>query len=313
MEASGAADIDELKAALIDPANYTHPFEMNDAFCRAETSSCRFTYLPPGQCKLVGVVFTTDAARPTVESILLQQIGADVIFAAPEELLYDTSIPGWAGSDSLLKLAMRFCHHSGSIFLRNETLEGPISFLGQIDELYVVAADMRRQDRWDLCLSDSIEELLWKAIDLKIPVHYYSCDGGGLSNPETRLEKRGVPDRVAAKDKERRECTSELTVVRVDCDWGSSGLWGEEGKMISYDYIDLPLPLIRRIIDWHKEFDATLDEVLSEAGPGDEWEERHEREKIEIALEVQNTLGVGIVVQIKTEQGWTPITAVTIL
>ena len=38
--------------------------------------------------------------------------------------------------------------------------------------------------------------------------------------------------------------------------------------MISYDYIDLPLTLLRRIIEWHEEFDATLD-----TGVSDEWEE----------------------------------------
>ena len=118
--------------------------------------------------------------------------------------------------------------------------------------------------------SDSIEELLWKAIELKIPVRHYSVDGFNRFSPKACLEKRGVPERVAAQDKERKKHTSELTVVRLDCDWGSSGLWNERGQMIPYDYIDLPLPLVRRIIDWHEEFDATLDEGISDEMPNHE-------------------------------------------
>jgi hypothetical protein len=126
------------------------------------------------------------------------------------------------------------------------------------------------------------------------------------------LKKCGAPERVAAQDKERKERTAKLTVVRLDCDWGSSGLWDERGRMISYDYIDLPLPMIRRIIDWHKEFDATLDEVTSDTGSSEAWDEKHEREKCKLALELQNSLGLNIAVQVMTEQGWKSIVSVPV-
>jgi hypothetical protein len=312
MEASKAEDVEELKSALIAPDNFVHPFEMHWAFSGAEALACRLMeYLPPGKRKIVGVVFSTEKARPVAESILLQQIGADIMIAAPGEILQDeTAKTGWDYSSSLME-AMRFRNKDflRPSSLRDGKIEWPIEFLARLDKLYVVAGDKARKDiPWDLALSDSIEELLWKALESKIPTTYFSVDGFQGGSLETYLEKRGVPERVAAKDNERKKYTSKLSVICVDCDWSSSGLWTEKGNMISYDYIDLPLPLIRRIIDWHGEFDATLDEVISGTGPSDEWSEKHVREKREIALELQKTLGTGIVVQICTEEGWTPIT-----
>ena len=44
LKVCGAGDVEELKAALIDPASYTHPFEMNNSFVGMETNFCRFDY-----------------------------------------------------------------------------------------------------------------------------------------------------------------------------------------------------------------------------------------------------------------------------
>ena len=45
---SGAAHVDELKAALTDPASYTHPFEMNDGIGTLETFTIpRFEWKSP--------------------------------------------------------------------------------------------------------------------------------------------------------------------------------------------------------------------------------------------------------------------------
>jgi hypothetical protein len=304
VEASGATSVDELKAALIEPANYVQPFEMYYAFFRAEALACRLmTYLPIEKRQVVGVVFSTTAARSVAESILLQQIGASVVIAAPEELLFDSSISEYLIRNSILKHAMRFCRQDVRIhYLQGREIERPIEFLARIDKLFIIADTITPNPVFDLKLSGSIEELLWKALELNVPTEYYHIDGSHLFNPEVCLKKLGVPARVAAQDKERETYTAKLTILRLDCDWSSSGLWNELGQMIPYDNIDLPLPLIRRIIDWHEEFDATLNADFS-----DEWDEKHEREKCEIARELQRTLGAGVVVQVMTDLGWTAI------
>jgi hypothetical protein len=185
-----------------------------------------------------------------------------------------------------------------------------MDFLARIDELSVVADDKTRKGvAWDLNISNAIEELMWKAIESRIPTQFYGIDGFCNGSLGTCLKERSVPVRVAAQDKERKELTAKLAVVRLDCDWGSSGLWDECGRMIPYDYIDLPLPLIRRIIDWHEEFDATLDEVTSHTGPSEEWDEKHEREERKLALDLQNTLGPNTEVKVMTEQGWKSTTS----
>lgn len=44
---SGARDVEELKAALIDQASYSHPFKMNNSFRGMEARRCNFIYVPP--------------------------------------------------------------------------------------------------------------------------------------------------------------------------------------------------------------------------------------------------------------------------
>jgi hypothetical protein len=79
--------------------------------------------------------------------------------------------------------------------------------------------------------------------------------------------------------------------------------------MISYDHIDLPLALVRRIIAWQQEYDGTLEEVmLSKASSCNESWTNHDREEYEIALELQNTLGSSTVVQVAPDDKWIPIT-----
>lgn len=43
----GAADVEELKTALVDPSSYRQPFRMNDAGEGIETRFCRFQYVAP--------------------------------------------------------------------------------------------------------------------------------------------------------------------------------------------------------------------------------------------------------------------------
>jgi len=309
LEVSGAHDVEELKAALIDPHNYMHPFKMNYAFMGAEAWPCHFSFSPTGETKTVGIVFATEKARITAEYISLQQIGIRIILAAPENLLYDTSATAYLTRPGLLHHSMRFAQPCGGSFLRDGVISDPITFLAHIDELFVVADEEIGQG-FDLKLSDSIEELLWLALEFKIPAHYYPYEITPLGNYEGCLEKRGVPARVSAKRQRREEYTRSLKVIKVDCDWSSSGLWTQNGENISYDLLSLPLPLIRRIIAWHADYDGILDEVMANTGPSEHWWAEHEKEQIEIAKELQEELGPTVSVKVGYDKNAKTITEI---
>jgi hypothetical protein len=266
----------------------------------AESWPGRFSYLSEGETKTVGIVFATEKARTGAGYIALQQIGARVILAAPENLLYDKSVPAYLTHPGLMKHSLRFAQFGGDIFLWDGVMAKPITFLAHIDELFIVADDDRESQGFDLKLSDSIEELLWMALELKIPAHYFDNGITSLGNPEVCLEKRGVPARVSSKRQYREEFTRSLKVIKVNCDWGSSGLWTQDGKNISYDLLALPLPLIRRIMAWHADYDGILDEVVANTGPNEQWWANHEKEEIEIAKELQKELGPSVSVMV----GW---------
>ena len=75
---SGAKDVEELKAALVNPNNFTQPFKLNNAYLGIEPRACHLEYFPPNARKRVGIVFSTEAARTSAETLLLQKINCDV-------------------------------------------------------------------------------------------------------------------------------------------------------------------------------------------------------------------------------------------
>lgn len=291
LKVSGAKDVEELKAALIDPASYTHPFEMNSAFVGMESLSCRLTYLPPDTHKTVGVVFLTEQAIEVAQSLLAQQIGAHAFIVAPKEL----------ATDAWVKHATRYCRDWTVLFLYDSKLDRPIEILASIDEIFVLANEPRPKSGFDLMLSEQSEDLLWLALNNGVDVHYYSTDGMSLYNPDTCLQKRGVPERVASQQAQRAAFTRQLKEIRLDNDFGSSGLWDDKGKMLGYDLLDLPLPLFRRIAAWQRDYDDTM----NPPDMGDEaWWEHHEQEAISIAMVLQAALGASPVVKLYRKDGW---------
>lgn len=289
--ASGARDVEELKAALINPANYMQPFKMNDAFLGLESLACRFVYIPPGTCKTVAVVFSTPEARIVAQWLLAQKIGAHVCIIAPKTL----------ATDEWIEQATRYCRSREVHDVYDQRLRDPIGVLALVDELCVIAAEKRSRSGFDLMLSDATEELLWLAIDFGVDAAYFFLDGSRLSNPGASLERRGVPERVAAWQMQRAEFTQRLTELRLDNGYGSSGLWDKDGKMLGYDLLDLPFPLLKRIAAWQRDFDDTVN-------PPEEvdkkWQERHFRETIDIASVLQYALGPGVVVKVYGREGW---------
>lgn len=291
LKVSGAKDVDELKAALIDPANYTHSFKMNGSFVGLEALSCRIDYLPPEVHKTVGVVFLTEQAREVAQALLTQQIGAHAFIVAPKEL----------ATEAWVQHATRYCREWTVRFVYDGKLDDPIDILASVDELCVIANQPTPKSGFDLKLSDPAEDLLWLALDLGVEARYYHVEHTQLMNPDTCLQKRSVPERVAAQKMQRASFTRRLKEIRLDNDFGSSGLWSDDGRNLGYDLLDLPFPLVRRIAAWQREYDNTM----NPPDMGDEaWWQRHEKEALDLAKALQTVLGENTVVKLYREQGW---------
>ncbi|MFT4269206.1 MAG: hypothetical protein QM586_18640 [Xenophilus sp.] len=293
LKISGASDVEELKAALIDPASYTQPFQMNGSFVGLEASGCggHIDYLPSEVRKSVGVVFLTEAAREVAFTLLMQQIGAHAFIVAPKELT----------TDAWVKQATRYCRDWTVRYVYDGKLDDLIDILAGVDSLHVIVNEPTPKSGFDLKLSEPVEDLLWLAFGLGVEAKYYHVERTQLMNPDTCLQKRGVPERVAARQVQRAAFTRQLREVRLDNDYGSSGLWDEEGKMLGYDLLDLPFPLVRRIAAWQRDYDDT---VTPPDEGSDEWWDRHEDEAVEIAQELQAALGANTVVKLYRKQGW---------
>ena len=92
-----------------------------------------------------------------------------------------------------------------------------------------------------------------------------------------------------------------MKAIRLDNDFGSSGLWDDNGRMLRYDQLDLPFPLVLRIAAWQREYDGTI----SPPDRDDEaWWESHERETLKIAKALQTALGSEVVVKLHRPEGW---------
>lgn len=292
LKVTGARDVEALKAALIDPASYTHPFKMNGSFDGLEASPCCFlTYLPPGVHKTVGIVFMTEQAREVAQALLAQQIGAHAFIVAPKEL----------ATDAWVKHAARYCREWTVRYVYDGKLDEPIDILAPVDELCVIANEPTPNSGFDLKLSEPAEDLLWLALDLGVEARYYHVDRGRLANPELCLQKRGVPERMAAQKAQRAAYTRQLQEIRLDNDFGSSGLWDDEGRSLGYDLVDLCFPLVRRIAAWQRNYDDTR----NPPGMGDEaWWQRHEKEALDLAKELQTALGENTTIKLYRKQGW---------
>lgn len=286
LKVSGAKNVDELKTALIDPANYTHPFTMNDSFCGFDSLACGIDYIPQNAHKTVGVVFLTEYSREMALSWLKQQIGKDAYIVAPKEL----------ATDEWIKQATQYCRSWEVCYVYNGKLNQPIDILASIDKLFVIANEKGPNNGYDLKLSEETEDLLWLAIKLGLDASY-----SGISNPEDCLIKGGAPERVKAQHTSRAELTSQLTEIRLSNEFGSSGLWDSDNKMLGYDLLDLPFSLVKRIATWQRDYDATI----SPTDNSDEaWWNRHDQEEYEIAKALHDVLGESVYIRLLRNRDW---------
>lgn len=298
LKVSGAGDVDELKAALIDPASYTQAFRMNDSFIGLETLFCRIEYLPPGKQKTVAILFSTPQAREVAQSLLAQKIGARAFIVAPKEL----------ATGEWVRQATRYCRDWTAHYLDDNTLGEPLEILALADELCVIANEQTPGRGFDLKLSEGAEDLLWLALGLGIDAKYFHVERTQLMNPETSLEKRGVPARVAARKAQRAAFARQFKEIRLDNDFGSSGLWAEDGKMLRYDQLDLPFPLVRRIAAWQRDDD---DHMTPPDDGGEAWWKRHAQEAFEIAEALQAVLGAETAVKLHHAGNWMTVDQIT--
>ncbi|MDR0234313.1 MAG: hypothetical protein LBI31_05885 [Zoogloeaceae bacterium] len=296
---SKAEDVEELKAALIDPTSYRHPFKMNNSFVGLEaTFPCRINYLPPDTRKTVGVVFLTAQAREVAQSLLAQQIGARAFIVAPMKL----------ATSEWIKQVTPYCRDWTVRYVHDDKLDNPIKILASVDELCVIADEATPDSD-----SGPVEDLLWLALDFGIEARYYHADFKQFGNPEMHLRERGVPERVAAQKAQRATFTRQLKEIRLENNYGSSGLWDAEGSNLGYDLLDLPFPLVRRIAAWQRDYDETVtppytcdeDDTMNSLGLA--WELRHEQETLDIAKALQAVLGQNTVVKLPRKQGWMSI------
>ena len=277
--ASGAENVEALKAALVDPASYRHPFKMNYSLRRLQAHPCLFEYVPSGMRRTVAVVFLTELAREGAQAALAQSIGAHALVVAPKDL----------ASEDWLKQAAIGCRGWAADFVRDRSVEEPIALLAEIDKLYVINDGPVLQHRADLKLSESVEDLLWLAAEYGIDHEVFSAEGVRRSEPGPLLRQRGVPERVAAQRAQRAESMRKLTEVHVMCDFYSSGLWDARGRSLGYDLLDLPFPLVRRLARWQSDYDETFNPPDP---PGDDaWWSRHRQEGLKIAKDLQAFLG----------------------
>ncbi len=291
---SGASNVDELKLALIDPTNYSQPFKMNSAFFGIDAWRCKFDFLQKGQNKTVTVVFFTPQARDVAQSLLAQKICTRAFIVAPKEL----------ATDEWVKRATRFCQDWTVRYEIASELNDPIEILSVTDELCVIADEKRPKSGFDLKLSELVEDLLWLALDFEVDAKYYTIEGTQLSNPQDCLRKCGVPERVAARKTRRAAFTRQLKEIRLENDFVSSGLWGANGKMLPYDLLNLPFPIVRRIAAWQRNYDDTMNPPYM---GDDAWWDRHEQEALNIAVSLQDALGSDITVKLYQAEGWQPV------
>lgn len=285
LKISKAKDVEELKAALIDPASYTHPFKMK--FSGLGGFSCRFKYVPPDRQRTVVMLFTTARAREVAQVLLAQRIGTRAIIIAPEKL----------ATNEWIRQATRYCRDSAVHYLSRNTLNDPLKFLALADELCVI--DNKPCNDSVEKLSKGAEDLLWLALKLGIDANYYYADRVRSGDPEFFLERRGVPARVEARSARRIAFTHKLKEIRLANDFGSSGLWDKDGKMLRYDQLDLPFPLIRRIALWQQDYDDT--ETPPNEG-SDEWWENHIHETIELSMQLKTALNSETVIKIRESE-----------
>ena len=254
-----------------------------------ETGNSHIDYPHEKNHNTLGVVFMTAAARDAAAAVLRQHTGGRLVAVCPNSV---------ADIDWLCEVAPHG-RSLGKFDADSIWLDNPISILAELDALHVIAD--APTPSLELAITEPVEDLLWLALELGIEAHYHHLDGTPLPDVETCLKRRGVPARAMERRRLRQAHASTTTVLRLDNDYGHSGVSGEHGGRLDYDDLDVPFWLVRRIAAWQRDFDDTCT-------PPDKsnaaWQARHAEQELEIALAMQAALGSRTDVQIFRQGRW---------
>lgn len=304
LKASGAQDVEELKHVLLQAESFAaFPFKLNASFGGSfETLPCRFHYRPPAEMPTLTVVFRTLEAREVACKLLQQNIGANAVIVAPKDLQ----------DEAWVQDATRYCSEDVILWYVDDSLfdYDPFELLARTDVLKVIANAPTSHKGCDLQLSEDVEDLLWLALKHGIPSMYFMVSGNQLLNPEDCLAKGGAPEREKHRLAQRKKLTREMSEIRLDNDFGSSGLWDARGRNLGYDILDLPFALIKRIHAWQQSFEENA--WPNNWNKGENWREQHDQQMLVLARELQDTLDSSTVVQIHRDGAWHPIREITV-
>ena len=288
VKVSGAADVEELKSALLDPASYALPFRINLPTPQGlEAQPVELVFEPDTPAKAIGVVFSTREARPCAQSLLLRQFAQDVVLWAPFALLTQD----WCA------MAMANCRRRRYQNLVGAHADLPLDFLARIDELYVVAENAGTYPGQRLTTAETIEDLLWLSLEFQLPTQFLGYQHCARTLNTCYFSGHLAPSRMRLAREKRKAFTQSLTEIRMAGEYAANGLWGP-GAHLGFDRLDLPHPLMRRIMAWQQDW-----EDIPEDDNELRWE-ANQREETAIARELQRVLGPGTKVMVSREETW---------
>ena len=194
--------------------------------------------------KSIGVVFSTLEGCPCAQSILQRQFAQDVVVWAPFDLLPKE----WCS------IAMANYYHREYRNLVSGNFDSPIRFLARIDELFVVAENQGDGNERERKTAEGLEDLLWLSLEFQIPSHFVGIDCNEITLTDDYFSNHPAMLRNRLAREARQAYTQSLTAIRVEGEYFTDGLCSGQGSILSFDCLDLPHLLMRRLAAWQEDW-----------------------------------------------------------
>jgi hypothetical protein len=136
------------------------------------------------------------------------------------------------------------------------------------------------------------------AQSLGVPMTWFDAFGRTPQNVQGRIETSGVLDDITERRKQARRVTGTFQRISLSPEWGSSGIWVDNGPsgwgaLLDHELLDVPFALLRDIVRWHDRYDAWP--VHQERPHG--FCEAFEEEEKALAVRLADALGPGVQVE----------------